>query len=70
MVNRDRVRHRAARCGGKFEDYVYVEENKCKGMCTRQELIDALKMAFTKGLGAKTALGYGKFNTRQPPRAP
>ncbi|WP_229657699.1 type III-B CRISPR module RAMP protein Cmr6 [Thermocladium modestius] len=68
MANRKRVKHKVmVKCKTDAPgDYIYAAQmgNECQGMCTAQVLIEALKGAFIKGLGAKTALGYGRFSTK------
>ncbi|ADN50547.1 type III-B CRISPR module RAMP protein Cmr6 [Vulcanisaeta distributa] len=63
MINRSRLRYK---CGGRdVGEYVYMD-SKCQGACMVKEISDIVMKALNNGLGAKTALGYGRMIRQKP----
>ncbi|ABW02338.1 type III-B CRISPR module RAMP protein Cmr6 [Caldivirga maquilingensis] len=55
MAERRRLKYR---CRNEPGDYIYLSSD-CKGVCTINDLQSIVTKVFSRGIGAKTALGYG-----------
>ncbi|MGC8597815.1 MAG: type III-B CRISPR module RAMP protein Cmr6 [Thermocladium sp.] len=67
LVARNRLKERTMACNDHdTNNYIYIRttQSNCEKACTEDELRNIIAAALENGIGAKTSLGYGIFDTK------